>query len=86
MIAKKKISVLSAKHIEHFAIDITFSNGKTKRVDFGTFLLNNSHPQYDKYKKPDHFKKFYIDRGNLVWGKNWDLIFPVEQLYKGKVF
>jgi hypothetical protein len=85
MIATKKISILSAKYAEHFAIDITFSDGKTKRVDFENFLSNNSHPQYDKYKKTDNFKKFYIDRGNLVWGKNWDLIFPIEQLYKGKI-
>jgi hypothetical protein len=34
MIATKKIIVLSAKYVGHFAVDITFSDGKTKRVDF----------------------------------------------------
>nr|AGS52199.1 hypothetical protein [uncultured bacterium contig00052] len=30
------ISVLSAKHVERFAVDITFSDGKVKRVDIDT--------------------------------------------------
>ena len=26
-----------------------------------------------------------FENGNIVWGKNWDLIFPVEQLHSGKL-
>lgn len=26
-----------------------------------------------------------IEHGNIVWGKNWDMIFPIEQLHKGVV-
>jgi len=29
--------------------------------------------------------RFTIDNGNIVWGKNWDLIFPVEPLYAGRI-
>lgn len=43
----------------------------------------NSHPQYNKYATPALFKKFKIEGGNIVWGKNWDLMFPVEQLHTG---
>ena len=25
------------------------------------------------------------EHGNIVWGKNWDMIFPIEQLHKGVV-
>lgn len=30
-----------------------------------------------------HLKE--ISYGNVVWGKNWDMIFPIEQLYRGFV-
>jgi len=26
-----------------------------------------------------------FENGNIVWDKNWDLIFPVEQLHSGKL-
>ncbi|GHT62184.1 hypothetical protein FACS189451_05930 [Bacteroidia bacterium] len=50
-----------------------------------TFLQGHPHPQYNKYQNPDNFKSFYIDHGNIVWGDDWDLMFPIEQLYKGKI-
>jgi len=31
------------------------------------------------------FKKFKLEMGNIVWGKNWDMVFPVYNLYKGKI-
>jgi hypothetical protein len=33
----------------------------------------------------DAFKKFRIENGNLVWGKDWDMIFPLYDLYPGRV-
>ena len=44
-----------------------------------------SFTQYNKYKKQENFKKFKIENGNIVWGKDWDLIFPVYDLYEGKI-
>ena len=49
------------------------------------FIRRHPHPQYNKYLDPKRFKKFEIENGNIVWGKNWDLIFPLEQLYAGKI-
>jgi exopolysaccharide biosynthesis protein len=40
-----------------------------------TVVINN------KYLKPANFKKFYIENGNIVWGKNWDLMIPIENLF-----
>jgi hypothetical protein len=28
-------------------------------------------------------KKFKLEMGNIVWGKNWNLIFPIEMLRNG---
>lgn len=32
-----------------------------------------------------NFKKFKIEYGNVVWGKDWDMIFPVYDLYLEKI-
>lgn len=81
----KVISVVEARHVKAFALEIAFADGKKKTVDFAGFLKNHSHPQYNKYKKVNGFKQFHVENGNVVWGKNWDMIFPVHELYTGKI-
>lgn len=77
--------IVGAKYLTEYKILISFSDLTQQIVDFGPFLTANPHPQYDKYKIPSHFKKFKIERGNIVWGKDWDLIFPIDQLHSGKI-
>jgi len=79
------IKVITANYISGDVIEIGFDDNFVRIVDFGDFLEKNSHPQFKKYKNPELFKLFKIEGGNLVWGENWDLIFPVEQLYAGKI-
>ena len=81
----KVISIREAKYIDGFKVEVLFSDNKKQVVDFSGFLANNSHPQFNRYKKPENFRKFKIENGNIVWGKDWDMIFPVYDLYKGKV-
>lgn len=77
------ISILSAKYVEPLSLDILFSDGTEKTVDVGRFIRRHPHPQYNHYLQEKNFKKFKLEMGNIVWGKNWDLIFPVEDLHKG---
>ena len=56
-----------------------------RTVDIGDFIRRHPHPQYNKYLDPRKFSRFTIDNGNIVWGKNWDMIFPVENLYAGRL-
>jgi len=81
----KNISVIGANYINGLKLEIEFDNNKKKVVDFSHFFKTHSHPQFNKYAKPEFFKKFKIENGNVVWGKDWDMIFPVIDLYKGKV-
>ncbi|HEV7351255.1 DUF2442 domain-containing protein [Telluribacter sp.] len=74
-----------ADYVEEYRLKISFSDGTSQIIDFGPFLKNHSHPQHDKYRRLANFKQFRIERGNVVWGKDWDLIFPVSQLYQGMV-
>ena len=79
------IRVIDALYISNYKVLITFSDGKQQTVDFENFLKTNSHPQFAEYLDLKKFKKFKIERGNLFWGKDWDLIFPVEELHEGKI-
>ena len=81
----KTISVIEAKYIDGLKVEIVFNDNKKNVIDFSSFFQTHSHPQYNKYNKPGNFKKFKIENGNLVWGKDWDMIFPVYDLYKGKI-
>ncbi len=81
----KNINIIHAKYIQEYLVELIFDDTKKTVVDFGNFFKTHSHPQYNKYKKVENFKKFKIENGNVVWGKGWDLIFPVSDLYKGKI-
>jgi hypothetical protein len=79
------MQILDAKYIINYQITLEFDDKTTQTVDFEPFLLKNPHPQWNKYLKIQNFKKFKIENGNIVWGRDWDLIFPVTQLYKNKI-
>ena len=79
------IAVKNAIYIDGYRICISFTDGKEKIVDFADFINTNYKEVLSKYKISSNFKRFKIEDGNIVWGKNWDLIFPVHQLYQGKI-
>ncbi len=79
------IKVDHANYLDEYRLAITFSDGTEKIVDFSDFLAKYATGYISKYKNKSNFKRFKIDRGNVVWGREWDLIFPVYQLYEGKI-
>ena len=78
-----KLIIIGAEHLGNSSVWLSFSDNTTQVVDIGSFIHRHPHPQYNKYLEPRHFCKFSIENGNIVWGKNWDLIFPIEQLHAG---
>lgn len=81
----KTINIISANYKGNFLLELMFDDNKKTVVDFNSFFETHSHPQYNKYKKEENFLKYKIENGNIVWGKDWDMIFPVWNLYQGKV-
>jgi len=79
------IIVTDATYLMGYKVKIEFSDNTSRVIDFEPFLKENPHPQYEKYNNIKYFKKFKIENGNLVWGRNWDLIFPVNDLYTGNL-
>ena len=81
----QNIQIVKAEDIGNLNVLIHFNDHKQQTIDIGDFIRRHPHPQYNKYLDPKRFKKFAIKNGNIVWGKNWDLIFPLEQLYAGTI-
>lgn len=79
------VCIINAIDAGNLSVLLTFSDNTTQLVNVGDFIRRNPHPQYNKYLDPRKFKRFTIDNGNIVWGKNWDLMFPIEQLHAGNI-
>jgi hypothetical protein len=76
--------VKSAKHLKSHILEIEFSNGEHRVIDFAPFIFSVGHPDYERYKSEAGFLDFKIEDGNLNWD-DYTMIFPVEDLYAGKL-
>ncbi|MBQ6210884.1 MAG: DUF2442 domain-containing protein [Prevotella sp.] len=81
----ERLYIIKAENAGNLTVCLTFSDNTVQTVDIGEFIRRHPHPQYNKYLDPRKFSHFAIENGNIVWGKNWDLIFPVEQLHTGEI-
>ena len=77
--------IQEATHAGSLSVRLYFDDGTERTVNVGDFINQHPHPQYNKYLNERKFKEFTLENGNIVWGKNWDLVFPIEQLYAGKI-
>lgn len=78
------LKVDSAKYLSDYAIRIRFNDGKEKLIDFKPFLSKSLHPSIKKYLDENKFSNFSVTDGNLNWN-DYDLIFPISDLYKGQI-
>ena len=77
--------IKDAIDVGNLSLEIFFSDNTARIVNIGDFIRKHPHPQYNKYLDPKKFRRFKLENGNVVWGKKWDLIFPIEQLYTGAI-
>ena len=77
--------VIDAKYVNDFKVKIDFADGKTSLVDFAAYISSIKIPYLKKYQSTQNFQNFMIENGNIVWGEDWDLIFPRDQLYDEKI-
>lgn len=78
------IKIDSARYLGDFAIRIQFNDGTGRLVDFKPFLMKSLNPSIKKYLNENYFSQFQIVDGNLNWN-DYDLIFPIWDLYNGKI-
>ncbi len=80
-----RIYIIEATNAGNLSVNLRFNDGSFQTVDVGKYIQQHPHPQYNKYLDERKFSKFTLEEGNIVWGKNWDLMFPIEQLHAGKI-
>ncbi|WP_339754459.1 DUF2442 domain-containing protein [Algoriphagus aquimarinus] len=78
------LTVESAKYLDEYRLEISFSDGRKKIVDFLPFLSKSSHPEIKKYLDLGLFRSFQIIEGNINWN-DFDLIFPISCLRAAKL-
>lgn len=78
------INVADANYIGDYAIWLKFNDDSERLIDFKPFLAKSHHPSIRKYLNEDKFRQFEIVDGNINWN-DYDLIFPVADLYDGKI-
>ena len=76
--------VISAIYKVNLILQVHFNDGTESIVDFRPFLTKSKHPAIRKYLNEEFFTQFQIVDGNLNWN-DYDLIFPVWDLYNGKI-
>ena len=82
---EENIVVLAGRYVYDFSIAITFSSGAIQIVNFLPLFEKYVKGDNLKYFAPERFKKFIVKNGNIYWGRNEDIIFPVSFLLKGPV-
>lgn len=79
---QKKLSIRSAMYMNDFSVAVTFSSGITQLVNFLPLFEKHLRDRNLKYFSLRRFKQFIVRNGKICWGKNEDITFPAESLFK----
>ena len=75
------ITISKAYYLNNYSLLLFFNNGEQKIIDFLPVFSKYAQGAFSKYKELNLFKKLIVANGNIYWGKNEDLIFPISFLY-----
>ena len=78
------VKVTGAEYLDGYRLRIAFDDGVVRVVDFEPFLSKSQHPAIRKYLDIKLFLKWTFERGDIHWN-DYDLIFPIADLYAGKI-
>ena len=80
----KVVQIESARYVAPYKLRLQFDDGHESIVDFGAFLNGSEHPSLRVYLDIKHFKDFTLEDGVLHWN-DFDLVFPMAELYEGQI-
>lgn len=78
------ISIKKADYKGDYMINLQFSDGVERDIDFADFLHRAKNPMTKKYLNKELFKSFVIEYGDLIWN-DYEMCFPVWDLHQGKI-
>ncbi len=80
----KIIELISAEYVKDYQLQMRFSDGVERTIDFEPFLRASAHPQIRSYLEVEKFKQFTLAYGDLVW-HDYELCFPIADLYEDTI-
>jgi hypothetical protein len=78
------VSIEKAEYKEDYIINLQFSDGVERNIDFGNFLRSARNPMTKKYLDKELFKSFTLDYGDLMWN-DYEMCFPIWDLHENKL-
>lgn len=78
------VNIVEAKYLGGYSIQLVFSDGLTRALDFQPFLERAKNPMTRKFLDLENFKNFRLENGDLLWN-DFELCFPVWDLHEGKI-
>ena len=79
----RTLYISRAEAVGNLSVNLFFNDNTSRIVNIGDYIRRHPHLQYNKYLDEKLFNTFQLEDGNIVWGEDWDLIFPIEQLHQG---
>ena len=80
----KVVQIEAARYVAPYKLILRFDDDHESTVDFGPFLKNSDHPSIRAYLDLKQFKNFAVENGMLQWN-DFDLVFPMAELYEGTI-
>ncbi len=80
----KVVQIEAVRHVSAYKLGLRFNDGHVSTVDFGPFLKASPHPSIRTYLDLKKFKSFSVEDGMLHWN-DFDLVFPMADLYEGTI-
>ncbi len=78
------VSIDRAEYKGDYVINLQFSDGVEKTIDFESFLKNAKNPMTKKYIDKELFKSYTINFGDLIWN-DYEMCFPIWDLHEGRI-
>lgn len=78
------VDIISAEYQGGYVLNLSFSDGFSRTLDFESFLRTAQNPMTTKYRNVDLFRHFEIVHGSLTWNDN-EMCFPIADLYEGNI-
>lgn len=80
----KVVRIVAVEYIPPYKLRLRFDDGHENIVDFALFLSRSRHPAIQSYHDRKRFRQFTLEDGFLHWN-DFDLVFPMADLYAGKI-
>jgi DUF971 family protein len=78
------LEITNVQLVSRYALKLDFSDATQRVIDFEPFLKASRNPAIRAYLDYERFSHFRLEYGDLVWD-DYDLCFPIADLYSGKV-